>query len=405
MRVGFFTQNVQKGGLDTFIACLLRNWSDDDELILFCNLSHPGLEDLRIQLIPKVKIVAYDFPISQDLHMHLNSSPVSIQLIARVAFWMFGFPYMIRQIRKLLQRYYCDRLMVINGGYPGGDACQAATVAWARLCDDRPRAWHNFHNLTLPYSLNPLRWLKEHWIDFQVARSAAGFVTVSQACLETLKNRPLLLRSSQKFIYNGIDPMKQDVINPIKSELGLPESAKLVLMLAVFEKRKGHAFLFDAMCKVVGRYENAWLLVCGSGSGEDLDRVNNLRNSSLCRDHILLLGHRKDIGNLLSQSDVLVIPSQSQESFGYTAVEAMSYGLPVVTTNIGGLPEVVKNGFTGIVVESDDVCGFADAVFDVLTNESRRQNMGSAGRAEAFSRFSATRMAQEYQLLLNDRAS
>ncbi len=400
MKIGLFTQNVRKGGLDTFIVNLLSHWSADRDILLFCNQSHPGLADLREALSPRVEIVAYDFLIAQDLAERVAGLPAPMRTFLRGLFWLLGFPYMLWSIRRLFRRHPCERLMVVNGGYPGGDACLAATLAWAGLGKGLPLAWHNFHNLTLPYPPNPWRRFKERWIDRRVAQSTAGLVTVSEACLATLRERPLLLGPKRRFIHNGVEPLEAARGPSLRAELGLPETVRLVLMLAVYEARKGHTFLFEAMREVVANDDQAYLLVCGDGSEAEMARVRQLLAGSPCRDRIILQDHRRDVGNLLAQADVLAIPSQAQESFGYTAVEAMSCGLPVVATDVGGLPEVVEHGRTGLIVARDDAAGFGRALSGLLSDSARRQALGEAGRVCARERFSVERMAAQYRSLL-----
>ena len=400
MKIGFFTQNVRKGGLDTFLINLLSHWREEDDVVLFCNRSHPGLADLQRELGPRIEIVTYDFLVAQDLHERVARYGRPIRVLLKGLFWVMGFPYLVQSVRDLLRVHPCDRLLIVNGGYPGGDACLAANVAWARMGNGKPQAWHNFHNLTLPYAANPMRRLKERWIDALVARSAAGFVTVSAACLETLKERPGLLGENRRFIHNGMMPNEPLTAPSLRAELGLTESVELVLMLAVYEQRKGHAFLFEAMKEVVAHNPQAYLLVCGDGSPADVERVRRLRDECPCHDRIILQNHREDVASLLSQVDVLAVPSQSQESFGYMALEAMYCGLAVVCTDVGGLPEVVENGRTGLVVSRNDAIGFGRALSDLLSDSVRRHALGKAGRDRACRHFSVERMTNQYMALM-----
>lgn len=400
MKVGFFTQNIRKGGLDTFLINLLNHWREDDDIVLFCNRSHPGLVDLQRGLDVRIEIVTYDFLVANDLHERVVGYSKPVRVLLKGVFWVLGFPYLVQSVRRLISNHPCDRLLVVNGGYPGGDACLAATVAWASIGNGKSQAWHNFHNMTLPYSTNPWRKFKERLIDFLVARSAAGFVTVSAACLETLKVRPVLQGANGRFIHNGMAPLRPSAYQPLRAELDLPDSAELVLMLAVYEERKGHAFIFEAMLELTARNPNAFLLVCGDGSLAEIERVRTLRDESPCRDRILLQSHREYVARLLSQVDVLAVPSQSQESFGYMALEAMYCGLAVVCTDVGGLPEVVENGRTGLVVSRTDAIGFGRALSDLLSDPVRRHALGEAGRERACRYFSVERMTTQYMALM-----
>jgi len=399
LKTAFFTQNIKRGGLDTFILNLIANWPEQDELILFCNRSHPGLVALREGLAGRAEVVPYDFLIAQDISDRLVRVPAFLQILFRALFWLLGFPYLVFKTGQLFKKFDADRLMVINGGYPGGDACLAATIAWQRSAPGR-RAWHNFHNLVLPYSDQPLRRLKELLIDRFVAQAAAGFVTVSRACMTTLAARSPLAVTERAFIYNGIAPIDAKPGAVPASEPALPAEARLILMAAVYEARKGHAFMIRAMEEIVRRVPHATLLICGDGSPAEIDAVRGLCELSSVPERIVLQGHRRDLGTLMLQADVLVLPSQRQESFGYTAVEAMACACPVVVTDVGGLPEVVDNGGSGYVIARDDVGALAERIVTLLQDEGLRQRMGEAGVQRYRQRFTASRMAEEYFSLL-----
>jgi len=400
MKIGFFTQNVSKGGLDTFIINLLSNWPIDTEIVLFCNKSHPGLDDLKKILSNKVTVIDYQFLIAQDIDKSFSNDPKIIKFLVKSIYWLIGYPYLILMIRSLLRNHNFQRFMVINGGYPGGDACLAATIAWASLSNSHSKAWHNFHNLVLPYSSNPWRRIKERLIDHMIILSSEGLVTVSEASLNSLNIRPKLVTCKSCFIHNGIQLMDTNNGFTLRRDLGLGESTQIVLMLATYEPRKGHAFLFEAMKVVIGKNSNVYLLVCGYGSTEEFKKVLQLQKDSSLSSKTILQGHQEISSNLLAQVDVLVIPSQFQESFGFTAVEAMSCGLPVVCTDVGGLPEVVEHGVTGFVVERTNSVKFGLAINSLLSDPERRQKMGEAGRLRVQKLFTAKRMTEQYVQLI-----
>ena len=161
MKVGFFMQNIKKGGLDTFVLELLRNWPGNDKLVLFCNGSHPGLKDLSQSLPLSIIVKSYKFLISQDIDRRFNYLYVFMKFLVRASFWLVGFYYQVYVIKKLLKDEELDKLLVINGGYPGGDACLAAIVAWHSLHPDG-KAWHNLHNMVVPTSFSILRRIKDN---------------------------------------------------------------------------------------------------------------------------------------------------------------------------------------------------------------------------------------------------
>ena len=393
--MAFFTQNVKKGGLDTFIINLLLHWPSSDSITLFCNRSHPGLADLCNRVPKHVEIVPYDFLIAQDLETRSADRPWVVQLMVKMLFGIVGMPYLVFKARQLFATVQLDRLMVINGSYPGGDACIAATIAWATLQPAR-LAWHNVHNLAIPYHRSVLRRMKERVIDWMMARSVAGFIGVSSACIESLAIRSGLNGCRKAFIYNGIEPIPSVQTTSLREELSLPDGAQIVLMLAVYESRKGHDFMIRVMQDVVAAVPEAYLLVCGDGTEEERQTVQRVRAMSPVASHVVLQSHRPDIGNVMGQVQVLVAPSQSYESFGYTVAEAMFCALPAVVTNVGGLPEVVDDGVTGYVVSPLDAGGFATKIVNLLQDESLRHRMGQMGRKRFEEHFLAERMTREY---------
>jgi glycosyltransferase involved in cell wall biosynthesis len=402
--MAFFTQNVKKGGLDTFVVNLLLHWPSTDSITLFCNRSHPGLADLRARVPKHVEVVPYDFLIAQDIEPRFAGWPRLIRLMVKVLFGLAGMPYLVFKARQLFSAgHHLDRLMVINGGYPGGDACIGASIAWATLRPGR-LAWHNVHNLVIPYHRSVLRRMKERVIDWMMARSVAGFIGVSSSCIESLSIRSGLNGCRKVFVYNGIEPVNSVQNSSLREELSLPASAQIVLMLAVYEPRKGHDFMIRAMQDVVAAVPEAYLLVCGDGTEKERQTVQKFRAMSPVASHVVLQSHRPDIGNVMGQVQVLVAPSQSYESFGYTVAEAMACALPAVVTNVGGLPEVVENGVTGYVVSPQDAGEFAAKIIHLLRNEALRHQMGKMGLKRFEEHFLAERMTREY-VRLSDSAA
>ena len=117
--------------------------------------------------------------------------------------------------------------------------------------------------------------------------------------------------------------------------------------------------------------------------------------------NVHLLGFIPDGSRLMYQADVLLVGSQEWESFGWTVIEAMVRGVPVVSTNAGGLAEVIgPTGVAGFSVDKSDVKGFSNGVEVLLSNPDERSKMISNGRLRAKEKFTVERMAQEYASLI-----
>jgi L-malate glycosyltransferase len=113
-------------------------------------------------------------------------------------------------------------------------------------------------------------------------------------------------------------------------------------------------------------------------------------------DRIDAVGAQEAIIPLLSAADVFLLPSV-QESFGLAALEAMACGVPVVASNVGGLPEVIEHGVTGFLHPPADLAAMAASAVSVLTDASLHRRISTAGRQRVCDRFSADRIVPMYE--------
>lgn len=134
------------------------------------------------------------------------------------------------------------------------------------------------------------------------------------------------------------------------------------------------------------------------GDGPDRgDAEEETRRIGL-EDRVHFLGKIDNVAPLLASADMFLLPSSS-ESFGLSALEALASGVPVIGTNAGGMPEVVRNGETGILCPVGDVQGMARAALDILSNPARWQSMSDLGAEDARARFSLDEIVTRYEHL------
>ena len=110
---------------------------------------------------------------------------------------------------------------------------------------------------------------------------------------------------------------------------------------------------------------------------------------------ILFLGMRNDVSLCLSAMDVYVQPS-FYEGHSNTILEAMAAGLPVISTSVGGTPEIIEHGHSGLLFQPDDLEGIAGAIFTLWQDEKKRQVLAEAGKETVKQRFSAETMVRSY---------
>jgi len=132
------------------------------------------------------------------------------------------------------------------------------------------------------------------------------------------------------------------------------------------------------------------------GDGPDRSACEILTREMNLQQHVRFLGKQIELVPILSSSDLMLMPSQS-ESFGLSALEAMACGVPVVSSSVGGLPELQVHGETGYIAEIGDVERMARYAVDLLTNDAKRQGFGRAGRARAVENFDSKKIVSMYE--------
>jgi glycosyltransferase involved in cell wall biosynthesis len=124
------------------------------------------------------------------------------------------------------------------------------------------------------------------------------------------------------------------------------------------------------------------------GTGPALTELQAVRETLSCSEDVIFAGYRADARELLEGADVCVVPSVWQEAFGLAALEPMARGVPVVASRVGGIPEVVVDGETGILVPPGDEAGLARALDRLLADPAERARLGANGRRRAAEQFS-----------------
>jgi glycosyltransferase involved in cell wall biosynthesis len=195
-------------------------------------------------------------------------------------------------------------------------------------------------------------------------------------------------------VHEGIDLGRVASAVPAKihEELWLPHGAPLVGNVGALVPHKGQKHLIEAAALVVRQVPDARFVIAGEGElRQSLE--HQIKHLSL-EKHVLLAGFRPDILSVHKAFDIFVMSSVT-EGLGTSILDAMASGRPVVGTTAGGIPEVVRDGETGILVPPRDHDAMAAAIVRLLKDEPLRKRMGAAGLSLANARFSAERMVQE----------
>ncbi len=217
-------------------------------------------------------------------------------------------------------------------------------------------------------------------------------------------------------IYNGIDIEKFDKI-PVKKwylydELEIPRDIKLVGMVAWLYPNniKGHEDFLRAAKFVINERKDSRFIIVGGNPYRQYSYKEQLIN--LTRDlgierYIFFLDTRYDIPNILDSLTCLVLPSRVREGFGMVIVEAMARRIPVIASNIGGIPEIIEDGKTGILIPPANPSLLARAILELVSDLAKANTMGILGRERLEKMFTVEVMAKNYerfyQKVLNEK--
>ncbi len=205
-------------------------------------------------------------------------------------------------------------------------------------------------------------------------------------------------------IYNGVDLQRYNHQQPcctFHDEYGIPDGAPIVGVVARLESEKGHRTLIDAWPDVLAAVPNAWLLVIGEGS--ERNALEAEAASLGVSDRVIFTGRREDVPALTAAMDIAVLPSY-REAQGLSVLEAMALSRPVVASNVGGIPEMIEDGVTGLLVPPNDCPALSAALVRLLTNHPLADMLARRGHDLVHDRFCIELMVHSIEALYDEAA-
>jgi glycosyltransferase involved in cell wall biosynthesis len=305
---------------------------------------------------------ALGFPVD-ELPMKNSFDPVSIVGLARI-----------------FRRHRID----IANTHSGRDTLLAGVAA--RLIPHRPRIVRTRHLILPITSKATYSVLPDH------------VVCVSRAVQDYLASAgvPVAMLST---IPTGVDTDRFDpaAVEPIlRAELNLPADAPLIGTVAILRMKKGYQDLIAAIPRVLAAVPAAHFVFAGDGPQRgNIERA--LADANL-NARVHLLGLRSDIPRVLKSLDVFVLPTH-QEALGTSYIEAQAMGVPVIGTRVGGVPDTLREGETGLLVPAHEPSALADAIIALASDREQRQRMSKAGRSWVLEEYTVQRMAERMHAL------
>jgi glycosyltransferase involved in cell wall biosynthesis len=407
MKICLFTENYSKGGLDTYLVNLINAWPDaNDEFTLICNGSHPGIETIKEKIMRSMNIEIYNRLFTRKIaNESLIYNKVLDKLIKsgfiislKILQYPFLLPWYIISLTMLFQNSTHERLMVINGGYPASLLCRVAVIAW-KLAGKQPLATLNFHSMA-----GKPKWyyrIIEDTIDKYVESASRNIIGVSKACIDTIRQRKNFASSRKiTYILNGIEDPHNESKNATCQVLNTLKPKKYCLMLSTYDEYKGYSFLMEAYKNVINEFPEIQLKIYGHGTLSQKKKILEYVKNLGLEGNVSLNEFTLHTAPLYSNASILVVPSQAHEAFGLTIIEAMAYGIPIVATDIGGIPEVLSHSCAGYTCPRNEPITFANLMIKILRDEQLAATLGRNGRKTFEMRFSANVMTRKYRELL-----
>jgi glycosyltransferase involved in cell wall biosynthesis len=205
-------------------------------------------------------------------------------------------------------------------------------------------------------------------------------------------------------IYNGVDLQRYNHQQPcctLHEDYRIPESSPIVGVVARLEAEKGHRTLVDAWPVVLAAHPDAWLLIVGEGS--ERNSLEAQAASLGISEKVVFTGRREDVPAVTAALDVAVLPSY-REAQGLSVLEAMALSRPVVASNVGGIPEMIEDGVSGLLVPPGDCDALAAAIIRLLSDHPLADMIARRGHDLVHDRFCIELMTSQIETLYDEAA-
>jgi glycosyltransferase involved in cell wall biosynthesis len=205
---------------------------------------------------------------------------------------------------------------------------------------------------------------------------------------------------------NGIicPPLRNSKDGELHQEFGLSPDDMLIGLVSRIDRLKGLEYFLDAAHDVLARVPHAKFLIIGDNSFNPQYR-EELKQQVVrlgLQDKVIFTGFRLDVPKILSSLAVSILPSVIGEGLSNSLLESMAAAVPVIATNVGGNPEVIVHGETGLLVPPKKPSALAEAICQVILTPGLRQSFGQAGRRRVLEHFSNERMIRTVERMYGD---
>ncbi len=264
-----------------------------------------------------------------------------------------------------------------------------------------PIVIHTFHGHVLHGYFGPLKTGFFRLAERFMARFSNLIIAVSEQCRNDLIKYNISTPEHIRTIPLGLELERfriphLDIRKAIRQEFNIPEHAFVVGMIARMVPIKKHEDLFRAIPTVLKTHPDTYFLIVGDGERRDyLDQLSiELEITHRC----IFTGFREDQEKVYAALDLVVLTS-ANEGLPVAIIEALSSGKTVVSTRVGGVPELIEDGKTGYIVEPEKVDSIAEGLLKAVADPEKTRTMGADAQEDTIRKFSVQRLIQDVDLL------
>lgn len=304
----------------------------------------------------------------------------------------------IHKFKKIISQLNPDLIHINNGGYPAAYSTISMGIA-ARKLKNIP-VIYIVNNIAQGYK-SPDRWA-DIIFDKLLVNKVSCFITGSKNAAGVLKK--CLKINDEKIIniYNCIS--ERPVIespDTLRIRLSIPADRQLFSCIGILEKRKGQINLLKAIALLKPDHNELPFFVL-EGTGSEMNILAEYITENSLQNDVKIISNEKNIVDLINASDVIILPSICCEDFPNVVIESMSFGKPVISTKIAGIPEQIDNGKTGILIDPGDVKALADAIVYLMDNRDIAKEYGRNARAKYDAEFSRDICFKKYMKIYSN---
>lgn len=236
------------------------------------------------------------------------------------------------------------------------------------------------------------------WLKNKLMKGVRAIIAISEASKKIIVAQNQEVAEKITIVHNGIDTKQWEADAKLESRneyrrlhFGALQNEKVILCVAELNKRKGQKHLIEA-AKILADAGAMNFKIVFVGDGPERKYYEKL--AAPLGDKILFLGRKKEIAKLMTAAEAFVLPSE-REAFGLVLLEAGVAGLPIIASNVGGIPEIIDDGKTGILVPPENPQALAEAIKNIIENPEMAEKLKVAAKSKLKSIFNAKTMAEK----------